>query len=136
MLIETAYAQAAAGPMAQGSPIGTIFPLLVMIGVFYMFVMRPQMKREREKRQMHDGLRRGDKIITLGGIVAEIVKVEDDHYLEVAIAPGTNVRLAKASVEGVVTKGIPAAPVAEKAATANGKKPTPKTKQAAKKAKK
>lgn len=132
MLIETAYAQTAAAPV-QGDAMMTIFPLILMLGVFYLLVMRPQIKREKEKRQMQDDVRRGDKVITLGGIVAEIVKVEDDHYVEATIAEGVNVRIAKSAVEGVVTKGIPKATAAKPAKKANGKTPAPKAKKTAKK---
>lgn len=130
MFIETAYAQTAAAAVPpQGGIIMTIMPLVLMFGVFYLLIMKPQMKREKEKRQMHDELRRGDKVITLGGIVAEVVKVEDDHYLEAKIAEGTVVRLAKSAVEGVVTKGVPAkAAAATPAKRANGKTPAPRKK--------
>ena len=135
MFIETAYAQTAVAP-AQGSAIMTIFPLILMLGVFYLLVMRPQIKQAKEKRQMQDAIRRGDKVITLGGVVAEITKVEDDHYVEAMIAEGVTVRLAKTAIEGVINKGVPkvAAPAAPK--KANGKTPSPKTKKTTKKAKK
>jgi len=129
MFIETAYAQTAAVPTA-GGPMATILPLLLMLGVFYFLVMRPQIKREREKHTMRDALRRGDKVITLGGLVAEITKIEDDNYLEATIAQGTTVRLAKTAVEGVIHKGVPVASKPEAPAKkANGKKPAAKAKK-------
>ena len=135
MLIESAYAQTAAAP-AQGGALMTLLPLFLMLGVFWLLVMRPQMKREQEKRNMQDAVRRGDKVITLGGIVAEVTKVEDDHYLEAEIAEGTVVRMAKASVEGVITKGIPKVAKAAPKKKANGKTPAPKAKAPKKAAKK
>lgn len=105
---EIAYAQSAPAA-AQGGVMITILPLLIMIAVFYFLVMRPQIKREQARQQMRSDLKRNDNVITTGGLVGKITKLEDDHYILVKLAEGTEVRLARASVEGVVETGIPAA---------------------------
>ncbi len=135
MFIENAYAQVAGAP-ADGGAMMTILPLVIMIAVFYFLVMRPQIKREREKHTMQDALRRGDRVLTVGGIIGQVAKVEDDHYLQVTISDNVHVRMAKSSVEAVIDKGIPATVVEKKSTkkiNVNAKKPAKKASTSAKK---
>ena len=104
--IETAHAQAV--PAQGGGAMMTLLPLIIMIAIFYFLVMRPQIKREQARQQMRANLKRGENVITTGGIIAKITKLEDDSYILVQIAEGAEVRLARASVEGVTDTNIPA----------------------------
>ena len=104
---EIAYAQnASAG--AQGGLLMTILPLLIMIAVFYFLVMRPQINREKERQQMQSSLKRGDSVITSGGIIGKVTKLEDNQYILIKLAEGVEVRMARSNIEGVVETGIPA----------------------------
>mgnify|MGYP005838610959 CR=1 FL=1 len=125
--IETAHAQVA--PTQGGGAMMTLLPLIIMIAIFYFLVMRPQIKREQARQQMRASLKRGENVITTGGLIAKITKLEDDNYILVQIADGTEVRLARASVEGVTDTAIPAKKAVAKKKT---KKPTPKKKTAKK----
>ena len=107
LLPEIAYAQSAPAASPQGGLLLTVLPLLIMIAVFYFLVMRPQIKREQARQKMRNELKRGDNVLTSGGIVGKITKLEDEHYVLVKLAEGFEVRLARPSIEGVVEKDIP-----------------------------
>lgn len=126
---ELAHAQTAPAA-AQGGVMITILPLLIMIAIFYFLVMRPQIKREQARQQMRRDLKRGDNVITTGGIIGKISKLEDDHYILVKITEGAEVRLARASVEGVVDASIPKGAATK---TASKKAPAKKTGKSRKK---
>ena len=83
--------------------------LLAIFGIMYLFLIRPQQKKLKEHQAMLDALRRGDQIITQGGIVGKIVKVKDDaNEVEVEIAKGVNVRVVKSTISTVMNKTEPA----------------------------
>ena len=103
MLISTAYAQAATTPTAQDG-IMAFVPLLLVLGVFYFLVMRPQAKRAREHEQLLTTLRRGDIVLTTGGFKGRINKVVDDSFVELEITEGQNATLLKSSVVKVITR--------------------------------
>lgn len=108
MLISTAYAQAAAG--AGASPAGLIqFLPLVMIGlVFYFLLIRPQAQQAKKLKATLAALRRGDKVVTGGGIIATISKVISDEELEVALNDTVKVRVLRNTVVSVLSKPEPA----------------------------
>jgi preprotein translocase subunit YajC len=105
MLISPAYAQAAGG--AGGFDVGFLLPMVLIFGVFYMLLIRPQQKKAKEHRGMLEALRRGDRIITSGGIIGLITKVVDANELIVEIAEGIRVRVARAMVSSVIAKTEP-----------------------------
>lgn len=126
---EVAHAQTAPAA-AEGGVLITILPLLLMIAVFYFLVMRPQIKREQARQKMRGELNRGDNVITSGGVIGKITKLEDESYVLAQIAEGTEVRLARASIEGVVETSIPKAKAAGKTSSkASTKKAAQKTGQ-------
>ncbi|MEN9775722.1 MAG: preprotein translocase subunit YajC [Pseudomonadota bacterium] len=85
MLISNAYAQAAGGS-AEGQLIGFL-PIILMFVVLYFLMIRPQMKRTKEHRNMLAALKKGDEVVTAGGIVGKITKV-GESYVSVEIAKG------------------------------------------------
>ena len=85
-----------------------MFPMLI-IGIFYLLVFRPQQKKMKAHRSMVDALRRGDQIVTAGGIVAKVSKVQDDGMVEVEIAEGIKVKVVKHTITQVLNKTEPAA---------------------------
>lgn len=102
MLISPAWAQAPAA--AQGGGIESILLIVVMFAVMYFLMIRPQMKRAKEHKAMVDGLQKGDEVITAGGILGRISKV-DEQYITVAIAEGTEVQAQRSAIQTVLPKG-------------------------------
>ncbi len=108
MFITPAYAQAA-GAASGGSILGGLMPLLLMIPIFYFLLIRPQQKKAKEHRSMMDALRRGDQIVTQGGILAKVSKVNEDGTIEAEIAEGVKVKVLKHTIITVMNKTEPAA---------------------------
>jgi preprotein translocase subunit YajC len=79
---------------AQGSLLGSLLPLIVLFAIFYFLIIRPQQKQQKEHKAMMDALEKGDKIITNGGLIVEIAKVEETFY-SVKNNDGTTMRVAK-----------------------------------------
>ena len=103
MLISPAYAQAA--PAAGGgADLMQFLPLVLMFVLLYFLMIKPQMKRAKEQKAMVDGLAKGDEIITGGGVLGKITRL-NDAYLTVEIAPGTEVTVQRAAVQMLLPKG-------------------------------
>lgn len=108
MLITPAFAQAT-GSASQGTA-GSIFgllPLILVFVVFYFLMIRPQQRRMKALQQSIAAVKRGDQVVTAGGIVGKVTRVEDAH-VEVEIAPNTRVRVVKATLTEVVGTAKPA----------------------------
>ena len=78
--------------------------ILLMVGVFYFFMIRPQMKRQKEMKVMLEALAAGDEVITVGGILGKVTAVKD-QYVTVEIVAGTEVQMQKNAVTSVLPKG-------------------------------
>ena len=107
MLISSAFAQtapAAAGGSDIGSSLMSMLPLLLMFGVLYFVMIRPQMKRQKEHKAMIDALAKGDEVATAGGLLGKVTKVGDTS-LSVEIADGVEVQLQRHAVVQVLPKG-------------------------------
>jgi preprotein translocase subunit YajC len=107
MLATPAYAQAAGDAGAAGGLIG-IIPFILMFVIFYFLLIRPQQKRMKEHRKMIENLRRGDQVVTAGGIMGKVTRVSDEDECEVQIADGVKIRLVKSTISAVVSKTEPA----------------------------
>ncbi len=105
MLISPAYARSAGG--AGGFDVGFLLPMVLIFGVFYLLLIRPQQKKAKQHRELLEALRRGDRIITSGGIIGLITKVLDANELIVEIAEGVRVRVARSMVSTVIAKTEP-----------------------------
>ncbi|MDM5272185.1 preprotein translocase subunit YajC [Sulfurovum sp. zt1-1] len=81
----------------QGSVIGSFLPLIILFAIFYFLIIRPQQKHQKAHRAMLDGLTKGDKIVTSGGLIAEIVKTEED-FIKIKLNEDTIVRLDRSFV--------------------------------------
>ena len=77
---------------------GAFLPLILIFGVFYLLLIRPQQKKVKLHREMINNLKRGDKIVTSGGIVGTITKVNDNKELQVLISENTEIKLAPGMV--------------------------------------
>lgn len=108
MLISPAYAQTAAGAASGGDLVTQLLPLLLIFVVFYFLLIRPQQKKMKMHKEMLSTIRRGDRIVTGGGIFGVVTKVINDNELQVEIADGVKVRVDRAMVSGVVAKTEPA----------------------------
>lgn len=83
-------------------------PLILIFAIMYLLLIRPQQKKLKDHQAMVSALRRGDQVITQGGIVGKVVKVKDDGELEVEIADGVKVRVIQSTIATVVSKTEPA----------------------------
>lgn len=106
MFVTPAYAQAAGG--AAGA-FTSFVPLILIFAIMYFLLIRPQQKKLKEHKAMVEALRRGDQIITQGGIIGKVSKVKEDGELEVEIAEGVRVRVVRSTVATVLVKTEPAA---------------------------
>ena len=101
MIISPAYAQATGG----GDPgfIGFL-PIILMFVLLYFLMIRPQMKRAKEQKAMVEALQKGDEVVTAGGIVGRITKL-NDQYVTVEVAPNTEVVVQRSAVQVPLPKG-------------------------------
>ena len=107
MFITPAYAQAAGGDPLGG--FGSFVPLILIFVIFYFFLIRPQQKRAKEHKKMLEALRRGDQVVTQGGIMGKVTRVKDgEDEVEVEIADGVKVRVVRQTIASVVSKTEPA----------------------------
>ena len=90
------------------SQIQQFIPLILIFAIMYFLLIRPQQKKAKEHTNMVSNLRRGDNIITQGGIVGKVAKVKEDGEIEVEIADGVKVRVIKSTVATVISKTEPA----------------------------
>jgi preprotein translocase subunit YajC len=82
---------------AEGNPLMSFAPFVLIIIVFYFFMIRPQMKRQKELRKYREALKKGDKVITTGGIYGKVAEVKDQH-VTVEIADGVKVKMDKSAI--------------------------------------
>lgn len=82
--------------------------IAAIFAIMYFFLIRPQQKKMKEHQQMVEALRRGDQVITQGGVIGKVTKVKDDNEVEVEIASGVSVRVVKSTITSVVSKTEPA----------------------------
>jgi preprotein translocase subunit YajC len=109
MPISTAYAQAAGGG-AAGFDLISLMPLVLIFVVFYFLLIRPQQKKMKAHRELIGALKRGDKVLTAGGIVGTVGKVEDDAMLLVEIAMDFRVGVARGTISELLNKPQAAGP--------------------------
>jgi preprotein translocase subunit YajC len=109
MFVNAAYAQAAGAP-GSGAVIAQFVPLILIFVIMWFLLIRPQQKKAKEHRAMLDALRRGDNVITSGGIIGKVTNVKADGEVEVEIATGVKVRVVKHTISQVLSKTEPAKP--------------------------
>ena len=83
--------------------LGSFLPLIIVFVVFYIFLIRPQQIQQKKRREMLDGLKKGDKVVTVGGIHGEITAIQDDD-LTLRIADKVEIKLSRAGVSRVKGK--------------------------------
>ena len=106
MFVSPAWAQGAGGGGLDG--LGGLLPLVLIFVVFYFLLIRPQQKKAKEHREVLANLRRGDRIVTNGGLLGTITRVPNDTELMVEIADGVKVRVLRGMVAESLSKSEPA----------------------------
>ena len=102
MFITNAYAQTAGATGIEGN-LMSFLPIVMMFVVLYFLMIRPQMKRQKEQKAMMDGLKKGDEVITSGGMLGKVVKVLDG-YVTIEVAASTEVVVQKSAVTMLLPK--------------------------------
>ena len=104
MFVTPAYAQDAG---AAGGLI-SIIPFILIFVIMYFLLIRPQQKKLKEHKAMVEALRRGDQVVTQGGLIGKVAKVKDNDEIEVELAEGVKVRVVRSTVAQVLSKTEPA----------------------------
>ncbi|EJF90704.1 preprotein translocase subunit YajC [Bartonella tamiae] len=121
MFISSAYAQAAGGASGEMSSLMTFAPFVLIFVIMYFLIIRPQRSQMKRRQEMLNAVRRGDTVVTGGGILGKVTKVNDDNgEVEVEIANDTRIRVLRSTLTDVRVKGEPV--------TETKTKPVPKTK--------
>lgn len=94
----------AAGASPAGAELMSFLPIIGMILIFWFLLFRPQMKQAKEHREKVAAVKRNDQIVTAGGVVGKVTKVDDD-YIEVEIAKDTRVKVVKATISNIIQPG-------------------------------
>jgi preprotein translocase subunit YajC len=81
----------------SGSGIGQFIPLILIFVIFYFFLIRPQQKKAKEHKQMVESLKRGDKVVTSGGIIGTVERIIDNDKVEVLISDNVKVEITRAT---------------------------------------
>jgi preprotein translocase subunit YajC len=103
MLISEAWAQAGGG--GGGDFLVQLFPLILIFVVFYFLLIRPQQAKVKAQREMLSGVKRGDRVVTGGGIIGLVTKVISDNEIQVELAEGVRVRIIKQTITDIVARG-------------------------------
>ena len=99
----------AAGGAAQSAPGWVqLLPIVGMIAIFWFLIIRPQMRQQKEHREKIASVKKGDQVVTAGGIIGKVVRVDDD-YADIEIAQGTKVKVVKSTIGDIVPPGGKAA---------------------------
>ncbi|BBL53521.1 hypothetical protein MF1_07790 [Bartonella quintana] len=127
MFITNAYAQVA-GDVSNGPSLVTFVPFILIFGIMYFFMIRPQRAQMKKRKEMLDAVRRGDTVVTGGGIIGKVTKVYDESgELEVEICDGMRVRVIRLTLSDVRVKGEP---ISEEKSKPNAKVKTQKKSEA------
>jgi len=104
-MINLAYAMGGSGGAAGGqSGFGAFVPLILMFAIFYFLLIRPQQKKAKQHRELLSALKKGDRVVSSGGLHGVITGMSDD-IVTMEIAPKVRVKVSRASISGVASKG-------------------------------
>lgn len=88
--------------------LGQFIPLILIFAIMWFLLIRPQQKKMKDHQKMVEALRRGDQVVTQGGIIGKVHKVKENNELEVEVAEGVRIRVVKSTVAQVLSKTEPA----------------------------
>jgi preprotein translocase subunit YajC len=110
MFVTPAYAQAQASNPAVDfltGPNGIVVPMLIVLVIMYFMVIRPQRQQQKKHKDTLANIRRGDTVVTAGGIIGRVSKVPTDTEVEVEIAEGVRIKVVRSTITDVRAKGEP-----------------------------
>ncbi len=109
MFITPAYAQPAGEPAGGGLDVMLInlLPIILLVVIFWLLIFRPQQKRMKAQQAMLGAIRRGDTVVTTGGIIGKVTKAVEGEDLEVEISQGVRVKIVRSMIADVRTKAEP-----------------------------
>ena len=110
MFISTAFAQGSlfgGGAGGESNMLMSLLPFALIFVIMYFLILRPQQKRVKQHAELVKNVRRGDTVITNGGLIGKVTKVIDDDQIEVEIADGVRIRHVRSMVSDVRAKGEP-----------------------------
>ncbi len=115
MLASPAFAQEAAAPAGMSQNWASMAPLVIIFGIFYFLLIRPQQRKLKEHQTVLGALKKGDMIVTAGGKIGKVIKIADD-VVTVELAPGVEVKVLKSTIAGLhkPAEAAPAKPAAKK----------------------
>src|SRR2546429_2328644 len=105
MFVTPAFAQG--GPLGGDNMLVSLLPFVLIFVIMYFLILRPQQKRVKMHQEMVKNLRRGDTVVTSGGLIGKVTKVVDDEQIEVEIGEGVKIRQARQMIAEVRAKGEP-----------------------------
>jgi preprotein translocase subunit YajC len=105
MLISPAYAQGS--PLGGDSMLVSLLPFILIFVIMYFLILRPQQKRVKMHQEMVKNLRRGDTVVTSGGVIGKVTKVIDDEQIEIEIGEDNRIRQMRQMISEVRAKGEP-----------------------------
>lgn len=103
-VLGTSFADA---PAAGGFDIMSFLPIVLMIAIFYFLIIRPQQKKTAQHAELVNNLKRGDRVMTAGGIIATVDRIISDQEISLEIAEGVKIRFARQMVTDITSKGVP-----------------------------
>ncbi len=104
MFASPAYAQAAGGGLGS---FGSLLPLIMIFAIMYFLMIRPQQKKVKQHRAMVGALRKGDQVVTAGGLIGKVTKVKESNEVEIELAQGVKVRVVQSTISEVLNKTEP-----------------------------
>ena len=107
MFITPAFAQAAAAGNDTNSMLMSLLPFALIFVIMYFLILRPQQKRVKSHQELVKAVRRGDTVITNGGLIGKVTKVVDDEQIEIEVADGVRIRQVRSMITDVRAKGEP-----------------------------
>ncbi len=107
MFISPAYAQGLGFGGGDGNMLMSLLPFVLIFVIMYFLILRPQQKRQKQHQEMIKNLRRGDTVITSGGLIGKVTKLVDNDQVEVEVAEGVRVRQLRSMMAEVRAKGEP-----------------------------
>jgi preprotein translocase subunit YajC len=111
MFISTAYAQTAGagdGALGMGGGLMQLLPIVAIFVIFYFLLIRPQQRKAKEHKALLASVRRGDRVVTGGGILGLVTKVLNENYVQVEIAEGVKVKVLKSTIADIPSRTEPA----------------------------
>ena len=107
MFITPAYAQTGGRVLAERTPSSSSLPFVLIFVIMYFLIIRPQQAKAKQHREMVANVRRGDTIVTSGGLIGKVAKVVDENEVQVDLAEGVRVRVVRGMIAEVRAKGEP-----------------------------